>query len=334
MHPSRTPLTPLLGLLASLLAAPAMASTSVTLYGRGLDAQQTINFNDIKPGHTSSSGSADGHVTGPSAAGALSVSGYASAGHLAVSASSATQVYAHNHDSQGNLYERIATAGLSAEANASWQDRLTLNAAGLAGQRGYFEASLQLTGNVGAMVSGPSVNIRNPDGSSLYMQMSSTASVVVAGTGLNWTTQSWDDACTAVGMAGHLACAAASSDPGSNRNYQAGAITALPIRVDFIFGNATTMAYHLRSFSSANATIAYYKMAGSGQSAGTADMSHTLLWGGMSGVYLQDGRAVGDYSLSADSGLNYGVAAVVPEPASGLLLLGGLALLAGLRRRH
>jgi len=63
-----------------------------------------------------------------------------------------------------------------------------------------------------------------------------------------------------------------------------------------------------------------------------ADFSHSMRWAGISSVIDADGNPVELASALGDSGFDYLHAAVVPLPASGWLLLSGLALLARLRR--
>lgn len=61
--------------------------------------------------------------------------------------------------------------------------------------------------------------------------------------------------------------------------------------------------------------------------------NHTLNWGGTTEVRDANGQVLGSYTMSSDSGMDYRVAAV-PEPASWLMLLLGLALTLPLARRR
>lgn len=273
-------------------------------------------------------------TAGPSAQTAAGATALATEGRLSVKASGGAQLMTGHYDSRGNAYMPSQGAWASAETWARWSDQVTISDPARAGQPGTAMAMLDLSGLVGAN-SSPFANVRNPDGSFLYQDSSGYARVTVSGNGLNWTTQTWDDACAAVGWGGWLACSAAlANDPTGRGTYQAGSIGVLPVVVDFVFGRPFALSYTLTASAGGTAATSYYRMSASGGGAGNADMSHTLLWGGISGVFDQSGANVNDFGLSSASGFDYRVAAVVPEPASVALMLSGLAVLASVLRRR
>ena len=67
------------------------------------------------------------------------------------------------------------------------------------------------------------------------------------------------------------------------------------------------------------------------QSSAVSNFGSTATWQGITSLTLNDGTPLGNWTLSSASGFDY--SQPVPEPGSCLLLAGGLALLAALRRR-
>lgn len=323
-------------LLPLLAAAPAGANSQITLYvqvGQNypvgvVPAPQYLSLSDTSPGPTTSTASLSLATDGPSAAARAGAYAFASAGRLAVSAVSSGQVKTGHYDSQGHASMPVEAGTATAEATARWADLVTISDPALAGQRGTATAWIQLSGSVSALASAYA-NLRSPDGGFLVLDSNGSARVQVGGNGLVWTSQSWDDDCAARGWAGWLACArAVGYDPSGQGNYHAGSVTPLPVQLDFIFGTPFALGYSLVAASSGYAMTGYYKMAGAGEGTGVADMSHTLLWGGISGVFSSTGAPVTAYTLSADSGFDYRVAAAVPDAPTWALWLAGLLVLA------
>ncbi|MYM66077.1 hypothetical protein GTP45_04385 [Pseudoduganella sp. FT55W] len=68
----------------------------------------------------------------------------------------------------------------------------------------------------------------------------------------------------------------------------------------------------------------------------SADLGHSIYWGGIDAVSLADGSAV-DFTISSASGLDYGhsfIPSSVPEPLPGVMFLLGVPLLMAMRKRR
>lgn len=322
-------------------AAPTKAYTSANAYSVvGQNAPYIgsdvlpLNVEDSKLtfGATQSQATANRTTLGPSGGADSHAYAFASAGHLAVAATSSTSVKVGGIDSQGNPYERIEAPGAAAEAKAGWDDQVTINAAGLTGARGSLNAMLHLSGSVVSSAD-PYVLLQSPGGGGILLDFNSSANITINGSGLTWATQPWDDACAAVGLASRIACArSVGNDPDGTKSYSLGNVHDLPVTLDFTFGSPFGLSYSMIADSNARSTISAYKFLGAGEANGAADMSHTLLWGGIGGVFGANGAAVTDYSVTALSGFDYRNAAPVPEPATYALLLAGLAAIGCIRR--
>lgn len=118
----------------------------------------------------------------------------------------------------------------------------------------------------------------------------------------------------------------------------------IPVSISATLGSTLGLQYVLDVQSSASASFGFRECGIDwvnqdwGPCGATAhawldgDFSHSMLWAGISSVIDADGNPVELASALGDSGFDYLHAAVVPLPASGWLLLSGLALLARLRR--
>ena len=225
-----------------------------------------------------------------------------------------------------------------AEARAAWTDMVTIIDPARDGLAGKAMAWLDTSGIVGAS-NAPYASVRNPDGSLLQFETNGYGRVQIGGNGLNWTTQAWDDECAAVGWSGWLACAAAKAyDPAGTQNYRRGSIGAVPVELDFVFGRSFTIGYTLLAAAGGSGGIGYYKMGSAGEGAGLADMSHTLLWGGITGVFDASGAQVQGFAVSSASGFDYLRERVtpgeLPEPDGAALALAGLAAAGWVTRRR
>ena len=317
-------------------SAYAYASVNQTLPSTPVPAADTHTQSNNGPGLAPSQANAAVATGGPSAEAMASASASASAGRLSVFAASGVTLKTGHYDSQGNAYLNVEGPNGTSEARASFYDQLTFVDASRTGQMGVATAWINLSGSVSASNPGFLPYVQSPTGAFSFMDGTGTAAVLVNGTGLNWTTQTWDDACAANGMAGWLACTrSAAYDPSRTTSYSAGAVVNLPVSFNFVFGTPLTLGYSLVASSDARGTGSYYKSAISGQATAVADMSHTLAWGGIVSVTDSNGLVIPAYGLSSDSGLDYRVAAAVPEPQTWMLLLAGMGVVgAAMRRRR
>lgn len=326
-------------ILGSLFASiDASADSSIHLYANVTQNYESSQLpplvnrdeTDAGPGQTTVDDTVTLSSSGPSARTAGSATAVATEGSLWIRTGGGALVMTGHFDSQGNAYMPSQGASADTEARASWADTVTISDPSRTGQPGSAVALLQIGGSVGA-TRAPFVNIQNPDGGFLFQDTRGYGRVSVAGNGLAWPTQSWDDGCAAVGWAGWLACAGAAETVGGAGDYVAGSASDIPVVLDFIFGQPFQLTYTLYSNSGGNASTSYYKMSGSGN--GSGDGLATLDWGGISEVLDGSGNLVVGYQVSSESGFDYVQPAPVPEPTSGIMLLAGLASLRAMRAR-
>jgi hypothetical protein len=326
-------------LVLAVTAGAAQANTYANAFGTvgqnepiGSPTSQLQNITDNQSAWTATQSTASVRLdtAGASASASSGAHAAAAAGRLSVYAGALSSVTVGGVDSQGNPYERIEGPSASAEATAGWQDLVTISAPGQAGQRGSFNAVLQLTGTVGSSAS-PYVHIVNTaTGGFLYMDFGSSAGVTLNGSGIDWVTNTADDACAAKGLGSRLACARGiGNDPNGDKSFSSGRVQDVAVTVQFTFGTVFTLGYSMVADGTAQSSLSAYKITGGGGASGTADLSHTLLWGGIDSVITAGGNAVSGYSVSSSSGFDYTQpAAAVPEPSAGILLMAGLAGLA------
>lgn len=258
----------------------------------------------------------------------------ASIGHLAVSAAahaSATAVYT---DILGNLNSSGVDASTgSAEGVASWNDFITVTGSNYTGG-GYLLATLNITGTNSATGTGYA-NINGVV--SLFTDSNSFSKVSLTGTGL--ISSGYDSACASVGLTGSIACAQhQGQNPNSPYSYSLGNIEPLTVKIQLSSLGTSSLGYTLDVVTSASVALSYFNVSTTAGADGAGDLGHTLLWGGVNGLYNSAGVQITNFSIASDSGFNYLNAATdttpVPIPASGLLLLSGLSALGVMSKKQ
>lgn len=221
---------------------------------------------------------------------------------------------------------RAGTAGLvqnamaaQAFARASWSDGLTINAAGLFGQTGFITAELDLSGNLGGSI--------GPNGERDNAFVDVTARVL--GTGLSALDVMAMDPSLRTACSGWAYCNRLYSGYEGYFSYSNLPLT-VQLSIPVYFGYQTSLSYTLDLYAYPSASTFG---GGLGTAAdGFADYSHTLNWGGITGVYDANGNPVLNFTVASTSGFDYRTSAVVPLPATIWLLCSGLLSLFGVAR--
>lgn len=109
------------------------------------------------------------------------------------------------------------------------------------------------------------------------------------------------------------------------------------LSIDFVFGEAIHLDMSLRAAVLGGVYTGDNTGSFSGSGAMTTDATHSMYWDGITSVRDADGRIVGAFTALNAVGIDYARSlAVVPEPGTWALMLGGLALMGAvaLRRRR
>jgi hypothetical protein len=303
-------------LLAALLLSAASGSQAVTALGTfgscqvGSNATVFAYCSEIDetligvPSGTVVSGG-DGALI--AYAGSANVSGYAAFGRLGASVS------ATSYNSGSSASTALANNLSTADMIVRFADGLTVNGGALNGQAGFMLVNWQLDGGGGAFVGGPQpVNNQKAGAMWTFELFSATGSFLTqeqeASAGVGWP---------------------------DSQSLTGSSFTSL---IPIVFGQSTYLGAQLEVQASASAGIPTlplddptYFMTRS--ASGSADFEHTLSWDGIAQVTDAHGNVVTGWSVSSESGTDYGNAiTVVPEPAGWALWLAGLAGIAVCRQ--
>lgn len=234
-------------------------------------------------------------------------------------ASASAYAYASEGVLRASVDAGVGTAGIvynaadaTSTANAGWGDSLTIDAgSSLLNQSGFITANFNVSGFFNVAADGTPGYVVQPQASEVRL------AVRISGTGM-----AWDNACggwaycvTQRASSGHLL-----AGPLVDINTM---IPVISLNIPVIFGQAVTLNYMLDMYSQVGTVTGGD---GSPTSAvGSADYSHSLLWGGITGVFDANGDPVDMISATSASGFDYTRAYVsaVPIPAALWLFVSG-----------
>ncbi len=313
--------------VAAISAAPAVAATTSAsvsaIAGTNLGSPSHLDNHSIS-NPTQSVLTASSSSAGAGDAASASAYAFAAPGHLAVSSASTASVTAVLVDSLGNLSSRLDGGSGQSEATAVWSDNLHVSALNYHGG-GYITARLLLNGsNSATTILASTINMSGPNGSSAYFQNSASAALTVIATGIS--ASSFDAACSTVGLGSRIACARLDTNyPGSpTANYGLGSVHNLDLRIQLDTRGSASVTYELVADSTAAAYGSYYRQSGSAGGSGIVDVAHTLLWGGVTGLYDSSGNPISGATITSDSGFNY-LNSAAPEPGVWAMMMASIA---------
>ena len=212
------------------------------------------------------------------------------------------------------------TAGSNAAATAVFGDTMLLTAPGLAGTAGVMTVRLKLDGDLHAWDYSPATGAPREGFQAILTSQTSFFDATVGG-------QLLSHRFTAQAMV---------TAPGEQ--HSADVPTTLTLEVPIVFGHSVYFQTELSVRTEANVdapglspddpTYGFPRVGGA-----TASFLHTLRWDGISRVTDAQGRAVDGFGVASATGIDWRVAAPVPEPSTAALLGLGVALLAWRQRR-
>ncbi len=206
----------------------------------------------------------------------------------------------------------------SARGRASWNDSLMIGVGGgLTGHSGYITAELNLSGIWGGNVP---VNL-DP-----YVEgATATIGVNLWGTGMTQYCGFYSYCVTRQFVTQGLP------------HDRGGALPpVITVNIPVLFGSPTELGYTLEVTADTNVVsrvVAGHVTQGAWAES-IVDYSHTLSWGGITGVFDASGNAVSNFTVTSASGFEYAAVAPVPEPETYAMLLAGLGLLGFAARRR
>lgn len=209
----------------------------------------------------------------------------------------------------GASFSDFASPVAQAKGSASMGDSFTLSVPGLA-------AGVPLSASFGLSVSG-------------------ALSGEGLGAGVDEARSSWDAALSVIGSNGQTrvdlgnACYASNASPGLNCfGDPFGFFT-----VSGVFANGSIVSFSIQGNISSSVNLS----GTDGRAVSTADLGHTIAWGGITALRDAQGQLLSGYTaLSTSNGYDYvnPFVSVVPEPSGAALLLAGLAVVGTLARRR
>lgn len=198
---------------------------------------------------------------------------------------------------------------------AQWRDEITFNAPGLAGQSGFFEASLRVGGTLGIGTNNMTYGNANSSwGISFELSRQGRR---IAAQGLGGTLSADFRGMTSVGE---------TAPSGLSFNIGAPIVFGQTYQMDMILGTSTSTNVRPKGVPG---DVDYLFPISSNA---VSSFGSTATWSGIQSVTLANGDPVLGWNVASTSGLDY--AQPVPEPATLSLWAGGVLMLAALARRR
>ena len=120
---------------------------------------------------------------------------------------------------------------------------------------------------------------------------------------------------------------------GPNAHVRLPAPNRIPVHTTMVVGELQPIGYTLRVSGNITASASAVALPGLNTASFTGDFSHTLAWGGITGITdFETGEILSGWKIKSDSGFDYSLPAPVPLPATFPLLLASMAALTRVRR--